>query len=297
MFTKFFKEYFSFSKYERNAIVILVLIIAALTTYYFIAPYAVMKSQTDFSKFENEIQKLDKIIKENDSIKVEQRVDNEKSYSMKSFDPNTVSYQELIEMGFEEKLAKTIINYRSKVGEFKSPDDLTKVYGMTNDFFDRIYNYINIKNTDKENHFSEIAIAPEFITYDINIATAKDLETLKGIGKVYSERIINYRNSLGGFVKVDQLLEVYGIDSLIFMQIKNHFITSNIPVKKISINSSSYKDLVSHPYINKELASSIIKYISTNGPLKSLDELYDEGMIKDLSEFKSLLPYLKLWPD
>ena len=46
---------------------------------------------------------------------------------------------------------------------------------------------------------------------NINSATAKDLETLPGIGPVYSQRIIEYREKNGGFKTVDDLMKVKGI--------------------------------------------------------------------------------------
>ncbi len=46
---------------------------------------------------------------------------------------------------------------------------------------------------------------------DINSATASELETLPGIGPVISARIVEYRDSIGGFTSVEQLVEVSGI--------------------------------------------------------------------------------------
>ncbi len=46
---------------------------------------------------------------------------------------------------------------------------------------------------------------------DINQASAAELETLDGIGPVYAERIVEYRDKHGRFDSVDQLAEVNGI--------------------------------------------------------------------------------------
>ncbi|WP_322521269.1 helix-hairpin-helix domain-containing protein [Guyparkeria halophila] len=55
--------------------------------------------------------------------------------------------------------------------------------------------------------------APAFAAEPLNInqASAAELETLKGIGPVYAERIVEYRSEQGRFESVDQLADVQGI--------------------------------------------------------------------------------------
>lgn len=45
----------------------------------------------------------------------------------------------------------------------------------------------------------------------LNAATAEELEELPGIGPVFAERIVQYRQQHGGFTSVEQLLEIEGI--------------------------------------------------------------------------------------
>jgi competence protein ComEA len=46
---------------------------------------------------------------------------------------------------------------------------------------------------------------------DINSASAEEFETIRGIGPVLAQRIVEYRVKRGSFQKIDDLLEVAGI--------------------------------------------------------------------------------------
>ena len=56
--------------------------------------------------------------------------------------------------------------------------------------------------------------------FSLNRASAKDLETLDGIGPVLAARIIAYRNQNGPFLTVEDLLKVSGIGAAKFAQFK-----------------------------------------------------------------------------
>jgi competence protein ComEA len=55
---------------------------------------------------------------------------------------------------------------------------------------------------------------------NINRATAKQLDTLDGIGPVIAQRIIDYRKINGSFLAIDDLQKVSGIGAAKFAQIK-----------------------------------------------------------------------------
>lgn len=126
---------------------------------------------------------------------------------------------------------------------------------------------------------------------DLNTANAIDLQAVKGIGKVYSERIVKYRNLLGGFTNANQLKEVYGITDTLVTRIKDRFEIQS-DVMPFEINSDSAKVLASHPYISYDLAWIIVNYRKQNGDIESVNDLMKIKAIDD-SLLQKLRPYLK----
>jgi len=59
---------------------------------------------------------------------------------------------------------------------------------------------------------------------NINLASLDELQTLKGIGEILGQRIIDYRNEFGYFQSIEDIQFVSGIKSSIYEDIKE-FIT------------------------------------------------------------------------
>jgi competence protein ComEA len=55
---------------------------------------------------------------------------------------------------------------------------------------------------------------------NINTATLEHLDTLPGIGPAIAQRIIDYREKIGGFKNIEQITEVSGIGEATFEKIK-----------------------------------------------------------------------------
>ena len=69
--------------------------------------------------------------------------------------------------------------------------------------------------------FSGLVQAADAPKIDINKATLQELVQLKGIGKTYAERIIEYREKNGKFEKVEDIMKVKGIGQKKFEAIKD----------------------------------------------------------------------------
>ena len=130
------------------------------------------------------------------------------------------------------------------------------------------------------------------IIIEVNSANEKELASLPGIGTILSGRIIKYRNLLGGFVRKEQLLEVYGISSDCYKNISNLIFADTLQVKKIDINNAPYGDIIRHPYLNKENADDLFRYKKRYGEVKELSSLIYNEIWPD-SVYYKIRPYLK----
>jgi DNA uptake protein ComE-like DNA-binding protein len=127
---------------------------------------------------------------------------------------------------------------------------------------------------------------------DINTCDSADLERLPGIGPVLSVRIVKYRNLLGGFVKTDQLKEVYGLPPETFALISGRIFADSSAVKKININKADYKQLIRFPYFEKYEVSAILKYRELKGRIIGMGDLSENKLISAETVGK-VRPYLE----
>lgn len=66
---------------------------------------------------------------------------------------------------------------------------------------------------------------------DLNRASARELESLPGIGAVMAQRVVAFRTSVGGFRSVEDLREVKGIGAKKFERIKSLVIVTKADSK------------------------------------------------------------------
>lgn len=126
---------------------------------------------------------------------------------------------------------------------------------------------------------------------ELNRADTLDLQRLRGIGPSFARRITGYRAKLGGFISVDQLLEVYGMDSSRFLGIRRNVRVDTSGVQRMNLNAVSFKDLIAHPYMPYELAKEIAVYVKKHKGIRELEEVQRMKHC-DSALFVKLKPYL-----
>jgi len=69
------------------------------------------------------------------------------------FDPNELDAAGWKQLGIRDRTIQTILNYRSKGGRFRKPEDLRKIWGMLPADADRLIPYCSI---EKQNYPTKI---------------------------------------------------------------------------------------------------------------------------------------------
>lgn len=211
------------------------------------------------------------------------------------FDPNTLDEAGWLRLGVKEKTAATILKYISKGGKFREPEDLNKIWGLSDEQKQRLIPYVRIiaspSFSQTYTHYEKKVYEKKTIAaVDINDGDTTAFIGLPGIGPGYSRRIVNFRNKLGGFYKVEQVAETFGLPDSVFQKIKP-FLRISGEVKKININTASVEELKAHPYIRWQLANIITEYKKQHGNFHSADDLR-KIMVMDAATMEKILPYI-----
>ena len=292
--------YFSFSKGERRGIIVLFTLILLFVVSNSLVLPLLKQNGFDKSYFTDaELAKYEAAIDTSTSFKKTENFDftnSDRSFAENKlnpfpFNPNDLNKEICDNLGFSDKQTKVLLNYISKGGKFYKKEDFKKMFCITETEYNILEAYIQIP--EKQNTTlvkSEIKAKPIFVV-DINVADTNDLQEVKGIGPAFARRIAKYRELLGGFVKKEQLLEVFGMDSSRYNLIKNGFTVNTDIIRKININTATIQDLKKHPYFDYYTAKAVFNYRSKNGNFKSVSELKKVSLIYD-DFFEKISPYL-----
>lgn len=302
---KIISDYFGFTRNETNGLMLIFIMMIVLLFLPFI--YRCLKnSDYDMSVQDKKIlDSLMMVFHNHDAMVEHAEVDPVGINELFFFNPNNATKEELMQLGLDPVLAGRIINYRKAGGVFHVKDDLLKIYGLSKNVFNDVYEYIDlpiksieIKSTDPV-LTADNSIDPQncntdqpSLSIDLNSADTTELKKISGIGNVFSARIVKYRQLLGGYVNTGQLYEVYGLKKDAIKEILEVcYIPDNYHPQTISINFADWYTLVKHPYIDKDIANAIIESRSEQGPFTREEDLKRVTLISD-SLYNKLIPYL-----
>ncbi|MCG9900739.1 MAG: helix-hairpin-helix domain-containing protein [Hydrotalea sp.] len=285
------KEYLTFSRKERVIAIAagLLLIFLISFPYWYHPKELLLQPDIAWEKEVDGVLKMGEEAKEAEGKSLEIKVAAKKFY----FDPNSIGVHDWMALGVSEKTANTILNYRNKGGRFRKPDDLFKIWGMDPVLAKELIPFVRLAGASQErsNAHSNKLGGNVTLNIDINKATQEEWKSLPGIGEVISGRIIKFRERLGGFAKIEQVAETYGLADSVFQKIRPKLKLSSISVQKISVLQAEEEVLSAHPYISRSLARAWVQaragWIAPVGPEQLLQL---RGMDQVLLD--KLMPYL-----
>ena len=227
------------------------------------------------------------------------------------FNPNTISQDSLQLLGFDVRVAGRIVRYRQAGGRFYQPQDMLKIYGIDSQLVQQLLPFIETSGAKRPDTSENMIIASKVPAsgsrgglpnttnrqpFDINRADTAMLQVVRGIGSVLSRRIVNYRSRLGGFVRPEQLYEVYHLDSAVIQKLLEiSFIAADFEPQKLAVNRATASELAAHPYLSRQQARLIVAYRQQHGDFSSPADLRQVYGMDSLT-LHNILPYLSWEP-
>ena len=266
------KSHFKFTKGQRSGIFLLLLIIFIMQSLYYFVDFSskdVSVNKDELNAFQNEIDSLRLVEIESQQTKIF------------PFNPNYITDYKGYTLGMTPDEIDRLLKFREQnkwVNSVKQFQDVTKVSDSLLNSISPYFKFPEwVTNPKPTSSFKYQNNAPKTFTQktDLNIATAKQLQRINGIGEKLSDRIIKFRNKFeGGFIDDVQLQDVYGISPEVLQRLLNEF-TVKTPrqVDLIKLNTASIEELVTIQHLDYEIAYEVLDQRTLREGFKSLDEL------------------------
>ena len=267
------KSHFTFSKEQRNGVFFLICLIMMLQGVYFFVDFLsdeVSVNSKEFNIFRKEIDSLRQIEIENSKPKII------------AFNPNYITDYKGALLGMSNEEIDRLLVFRKKnqwINSVKQFQNVTLVPDSLLQVISPYFKFPNWVTNPKPKTYSTPYYNNSPKTFDqkqdLNTATAEQLQKINGIGEVFSERIVKFRNKfVNGFIADIQLQDVYGLTPKVIEKITNQF-TVKTPrkIKKLILNKTTLDELVTIQHIDYDLAHDIIEQRQLHEGYKSLDEL------------------------
>ena len=284
-----FKAYFNYTVKEQRAIIVLMIVISFLQIALIALHWVPVngKSRNDLQS-----QVIDSTYRSNVDTSITAK-DNSKTNSSSIklflFNPNTNKMNDWMKLGLTEKQSLSILKYVSKGGSFKVKSDLKKMHVVKPELLHQWWKYIQLPDSIvlSKNQSTVITSKPQSESkLNINSASVEELDKLPLIGEGRAKAIVTYREKLGGFIMLEQLLELKCIPDSVFQVIKDRIYTDGKIYQALNINADS----LFHPYLPKSFAKMIVSYRQQHKNYQRIDDLrilplYDDKIMRKIAPY------------
>ncbi len=200
------------------------------------------------------------------------------------------------ESGFNEEISPEVQDFINSLSDTNMQKDQTYVSQENENSYPAVIRNLDTKvsNYRENQHFQNMnkQVSTQ-VQVELNTVDSIGFIRLNGIGPAFAHRILKYRSRLGGFVSVEQLLEVYGFNQERLDAIRKNLSIDASVIHKINLNQASFKEIMRHPYSSYEVAKSVCNFRTSYGKIEKTEDLRKARVINDSTYFK-LLPYLSV---
>lgn len=299
----FFQVFFKLTNTERKGALLLlffILLVFILPRVYFYFEKPQADNDIAFLTWANEQNSLDSIAK---FEKYSKNVAQDTSINYFKFDPNTVTYDEMVQLGFTKKTASILLKFRAKGAKFYNKKDLLKVYGFEDDLYQKLADYIVFpkqkekKNTKDKKEENTI----EYFAFDPNTVSKLEMKKL-GIPSKTASILAKFRAKGAKFYTKEDVLKVYGFSEKLYSSLEDYIVfpektkpetesedtetAQQIPtLYLIDVNTADSTDFIKLKGIGAFYAKTIIEYRTKLGGFYSIHQLKEAyGISPELFE-------------
>lgn len=306
-FKNLLRSYFGFSKKELNGIFVLFILMGLVLIIPYFYPLFVKDDKYDFESFRTDAERFRASLARKEGTQTKERRHPEFRLPKPvyfEFDPNGLSDQHWLQLGLSVKQIKVIRNYELKGGRFFKKEDLKRIYSISPEQYKLLEPYVRINNAPLHNDSkafgtnpkpADITLRKSASILELNSADSIALESVRGIGPAFASRIMRFRKLLGGFYHKEQLLEVYGMDTVKYNQLKDLIRVDTALITKINLNTFTFDEIRRFPYLTYKQMNAIIQFRSQHGLFKSIDELMKIAILNE-EIIRKIEPYIVLSP-
>jgi DNA uptake protein ComE-like DNA-binding protein len=226
------------------------------------------------------------------------------------FNPNTLTDQGWDSLGFSEKDISTLRKYQAAGGNFKIKSDVSKLFFVSDENYQLLEPFIDLPEKRPQDYqdtirshnrkgnkvsWSDTANTSYYrytsIICDLNLADTNELKQLPYIGSFYAAKIVEYREQLGGYSTLAQLLELWKMTPETIDKFADRVSIDQTQIRKLNVNELTGQELSVHPYISSHLASQIVLMRESQGAFPAVQDNCLNGLL-NAELCSKLAPYL-----
>ena len=204
---------------------------------------------------------------------------------LRPFDPNTVTYEEMLEMGFLQKEALSLLRYRANGKVFRLPEEVDVCRGIEHPVYLQLKPYIRIgkefapkpkfERTPKKQAARELQQPQPF---RIDTVSARYLQAITSLTEAQAETFIHWRDK-ADIQDMAGVRKSFAISDSLAAALEPYIIFPDTKPRRINLNRADSVELLPVNGIGEKTAGEIVRYRERLGGFASVELLADvEGV-------------------